>query len=60
MSIKSDHWIQRMAKEQAMITPFESGQVREQGGNKMISYGTSSYGTFVWLFEHPVMRRPEA
>ena len=44
MSIKSDHWIQRMAKEQAMITPFESGQVREQGGNKMISYGTSSYG----------------
>ena len=27
-----------------MISPFEPGQVREQDGNKIISYGTSSYG----------------
>ncbi|NLW05760.1 MAG: dCTP deaminase [Pseudomonadaceae bacterium] len=44
MSIKSDHWIRRMAQEKAMITPFEPGQVREADGQKIISYGTSSYG----------------
>ena len=27
-----------------MIEPFESGQVRYEGGEKLISYGTSSYG----------------
>jgi dCTP deaminase len=40
MSIKSDRWIRRMAKEHAMIEPFTDGQVR-QGA---ISYGVSSYG----------------
>ncbi|MDH4044083.1 MAG: dCTP deaminase [Gemmatimonadota bacterium] len=40
MSIKSDRWIQRMAREHAMIEPFEEAQVR-QG---VISYGVSSYG----------------
>ena len=44
MSIKSDKWIRRMAKEQDMIAPFEAGQVREVNGNKIVSYGTSSYG----------------
>lgn len=44
MSIKSDHWIRRMAQEQGMIAPFEKGQVREADGEKIISYGTSSYG----------------
>jgi dCTP deaminase len=44
MSIKSDRWIQRMAKETAMISPFEAGQVRYQGDERLISYGTSSYG----------------
>ena len=29
MTIKSDSWIQRMAAEQDMISPFEPGQVRE-------------------------------
>jgi hypothetical protein len=28
LSIKSDHWIRRMAAEQGMIEPFEPGQVR--------------------------------
>lgn len=44
MSIKSDRWIQRMAIEQEMITPFEKVQVREASGKKVLSYGTSSYG----------------
>jgi len=44
MSIKSDHWIRRRAKETGMIEPFEAGQVREVEGQKIISYGTSSYG----------------
>ncbi len=44
MSIKSDHWIRRMAEQQGMIEPFERSQVRHAGGHKLISYGTSSYG----------------
>ena len=44
MSIKSDRWIKRMSEGENMISPFEPGQVREQDGNKIISYGTSSYG----------------
>jgi len=44
MGIKSDKWIRRMAA-QGMIEPFEPGQVRyAENGNKVISYGTSSYG----------------
>ncbi|HIO96526.1 MAG TPA: dCTP deaminase, partial [Leucothrix sp.] len=44
MSIKSDKWIRRLAQEQDMISPFEAGQVREEEGNRIVSYGTSSYG----------------
>jgi dCTP deaminase len=44
MSIKSDKWIKRMADQHDMISPFSATQVREVGGNKIISYGTSSYG----------------
>src|SRR5688572_14929756 len=44
MSIKSDKWIRRMAQEHRMIEPFESGQVREVDGKRIVSYGTSSYG----------------
>ena len=44
MSIKSDKWIRRMAAEQQMISPFEAGQVRMRDGEKIVSYGTSSYG----------------
>jgi dCTP deaminase len=43
MAIKSDKWIRRMA-EQGMIEPFEPRQVREAGGQKIISHGVSSYG----------------
>jgi dCTP deaminase len=43
MSIKADKWIRRMA-EKGMIEPFEPGQVRQNGGGRIVSYGTSSYG----------------
>ncbi len=50
MSIKSDRWIRRMAEQQRMIEPFEPGQVKFSGngaaggGDRIVSYGTSSYG----------------
>lgn len=44
MSIKSDLWIRRMAEQHKMIEPYEAGQVRHKDGEKLISYGTSSYG----------------
>ena len=44
MSIKSDRWIRRMAEQHAMIEPFEPVQVRQVGGQRIVSYGTSSYG----------------
>ena len=40
MSVQSDKWIKKMAKEHSMISPFEEKQMR---GDK-ISYGLSSYG----------------
>jgi deoxycytidine triphosphate deaminase len=44
MSIKSDRWIRRMAREHGMIEPFAPEQVRMSEGQKIVSYGTSSYG----------------
>lgn len=44
MSIKSDRWIEKMAREHGMISPFESRQVREKANGRAISYGVSSYG----------------
>ena len=44
MTIKSDRWIRKMALEYGMIQPFEDKQVRVHDDNKVISYGTSSYG----------------
>src|SRR5256714_5563821 len=40
MSIKSDTWIRRMAREHKIIDPFVDEQMREG----VISYGVSSYG----------------
>jgi dCTP deaminase len=40
MSIKSDRWIKRMARDHKMIEPFVESQVR----GTAISYGVSSYG----------------
>ena len=44
MSIKSDNWIRRMAREHGMIEPFAAEQVRQVNGHRIVSYGTSSYG----------------
>ena len=52
MTIKSDKWITRMATEWGMIEPFEPGQVRQNGGGRIVSYGTSSYGYDVRCGSH--------
>jgi len=45
MSIKSDKWISEMSKNKKMIEPFSENQVRiDEKGDKLISYGVSSYG----------------
>ena len=44
MPVKSDAWIRRMAQSHGLIEPFEPHQVREVNGQKVISFGTSSYG----------------
>ena len=43
MTIKADRWIIEKAHA-GMIEPFDAGQVRTREGQKIISYGTSSYG----------------
>ena len=44
MSIKSDSWIRQMADDCKMIEPFEAEQISSMGADRIISYGTSSYG----------------
>jgi len=33
-----------MAQEEGMIEPFEAGQIKQNGSDRIVSYGTSSYG----------------
>lgn len=45
MTIMSDKWIEEMALKHKMIEPFAKEQVKvDDEGNKLISYGNSSYG----------------
>ena len=45
MSIKSDKWIKKMSNDNSMIEPFSEDQIKiDENGNKLISYGVSSYG----------------
>lgn len=44
MSIKSDKWIIEQCERNEMIRPYEPYQVSFIYSNKIISYGTSSYG----------------
>lgn len=44
MPIKSDKWIREMAEKYRMIEPFAPQQVRKEGHQRIVSYGTSSYG----------------
>jgi dCTP deaminase len=52
MSIKADKWIRRMAEREGMIEPFQAEQVRFVEGERVISFGTSSYGYDVRCSEH--------
>lgn len=42
--IMPDHWIREQALQNEMISPFSEKQNREKNGEKIISYGLSSYG----------------
>ena len=44
MALKNDTWIKHKAENEGLIAPFQSEQVREVKGERLISYGTSSYG----------------
>jgi dCTP deaminase len=44
MSIKSDKWIEKMARDHGMISPFQPGQKADSEIGRVISYGVSSYG----------------
>ena len=44
MSIKADRWIREMSEQQGMIEPFAASQIRMKNDQRIISYGTSSYG----------------
>ena len=44
MTLQSDRWIAKMAKEKGMIEPFSEKLVKEVDGNRIVSYGLSSYG----------------
>lgn len=44
MPIKSDRWIKKMAEQHGLIEPFEPQQIRDIDGQRVISFGTSSYG----------------
>ena len=43
MSIKSDKWIIDQSENHQLISPFEATQIRELNGEKIVSYGVSSY-----------------
>jgi len=44
MSLQPDEWIQEMAEDHGMITPFQPELVRRIDEKRIISYGLSSYG----------------
>ena len=45
MAVKADSWIRKQSQSHGMIEPFEPNLVRvDDNGEKVISYGTSSYG----------------
>ena len=43
MSIQPDSWIREQAHK-GMIQPFVEQQIKQEGEEKKISFGTSSYG----------------
>jgi len=51
MTLGEDTWIETMALE-GMIEPFVSQQIKEVDGNKIVSYGLSSYGYDIRVADH--------
>lgn len=44
MTLRSDKWIRQMALKKKMIEPFVDSQVRDEKGERLVSFGLSSYG----------------
>ncbi|MCH9621481.1 MAG: dCTP deaminase [Chlamydiia bacterium] len=44
MAVQPDSWIKKKALKKKMISPFIDHLIREHDGEKVISYGLSSYG----------------
>jgi len=44
MAVQPDKWIKKKAIKDKMISPFVDHLIREHDGEKVISYGLSSYG----------------
>ncbi|MDN3508264.1 MAG: dCTP deaminase [Simkaniaceae bacterium] len=44
MGLQADRWIRKKSKEEGMIEPFTDGLVKEVDGERVVSYGLSSYG----------------
>ena len=44
MTIKADKWIAHMSNTHDMISPFINNQIKEYNGQRVVSYGVSSYG----------------
>lgn len=44
MSAKADTWIREQSQKHNMIEPFEPNLICQNKGQRVISYGTSSYG----------------
>jgi len=44
MSIKPDTWIRKMSLEKGLVDPFVEHTSKNRYGEKLISYGVSSYG----------------
>jgi dCTP deaminase len=44
MSLQPDHWIRKMALEEGMIEPFVGRLIKESKGERVVSFGLSSYG----------------
>ncbi len=53
MGMREDRWIKKMAEEKQMIAPFvDSLQSVDSSGERIVSYGLSSYGYDVRVSNH--------
>ena len=59
MTIKSDKWIIAQCKEYNMIVPYVTEQVKLKNGEKIISYGVSSYGYDIRVADEFKMLSPQ-